>query len=60
MSDFYSKGSRTASIEPLFTKDYMVTFVDTDDSYEGFETFHKLEQAESAAQRWIEYDYKPI
>lgn len=60
MDNLYQNDVRKATIEKLFTQDYMVEFVDNEMSSTQFETFHKLEQAEDAAKRWLEFNYDPI
>ena len=60
MDNIYETAARKATIEKLFTKDYMVEFVDNELSSNQFETFHKLEQAQDAARRWLEFNYDPI
>jgi len=60
MTNYYQKDARSASIEKLFTEDYMVTFNDDEVHTNQFETFHSEQKAIDAAERWILKQYEPI
>ena len=60
MQLFYENDVRTASIEPLITKDFSVAFYDGDTGNTQYETFHTIEKAQDAASRWIVKEYVPL
>jgi len=60
MQEFYEKDNRTSTIEAQITGDYMVAFFDKETSDTQYETFHTVDKAISAAERWLEYNYTPL
>lgn len=60
MKEFYEKDNRTSTIEAQITGDYMVAFFDKETSDTQYETFHTVDKAISAAERWLEYNYTPL
>jgi hypothetical protein len=60
MQEFYENDNRTSTIEAQITGDYMVAFFDKETSDTQYETFHTVDKAISAAERWLEYNYTPL
>ena len=60
MQEFYENDDRTSTIEKQITGDYMVSFFDKGTSDTKYETFHTIEKATSAAERWLEFNYIPL